>query len=117
MHDLIKELETKGDRELRAKMEREEIQKALKEIERTKVSALERDRRRELERLAAERENLRLQEEEVLDEIRTLEGRVYEQERALKEERERKAAMVDNSEYYGKVMRSKEVEFVKARGE
>ena len=85
MHDLIKELETKNDRELRAKIERDEIQKALKEIEKTKVSALERDKRRELERLAADRENLRLREEGVMDEIRSLEAQMYEQERALKE--------------------------------
>jgi hypothetical protein len=50
----------------------------LKDIERTKVSALERDKRRELERLAAERENLRLKEEEIIDDIRDLEGKMYE---------------------------------------
>lgn len=78
MHDLVKELEFKKDRELRAKIERDEIQKALKEIERTKVSALERDKRRELERLAAEREHLRLKEEDVIDEIKNLEEKLYQ---------------------------------------
>jgi len=78
MHDLMKELETKKDRELRARIEREEINKALKDIERTKTSALERDKRRELERIAAERESLRLKEEEVLDEITSLEGKMFE---------------------------------------
>ncbi len=85
MHDLVKELEMKNDRELRAKIEKDEIQKALKEIEKTKVSALERDKRRELERLAADRENLRLREEAVMDDIRGLEANTYEQERALKD--------------------------------
>ncbi len=117
MHDLIKELEMKKDRELRAKLEREEISRALKEIERTKTSALERDKRRELEKLAAEREHLRLKEEEVMDEIQGLEGKVFEQERALKEDRERKLHQVDNSEYYGQVMRKKEVEIARNRGE
>jgi uncharacterized protein involved in exopolysaccharide biosynthesis len=78
MHDLVKELEMKKDRELRAKIEKGEIQKALKEIEKTKLSALERDKRKELERLAAERENLRLREEEVIDEIKGLENKLYE---------------------------------------
>jgi hypothetical protein len=78
MHDLIKELETKKDRELRAKIEKEEIQKALKEIEKTKTSALERDKRKELEKLAAEREHLRLREEEIIDEIKGLENKMYE---------------------------------------
>jgi hypothetical protein len=78
MHDLVKELELKKERELRARLEREEISKALKEIERSKLSALERDKRRELEKLAAERENLRLREEEVMDEITGLEGKMYD---------------------------------------
>jgi len=90
MADLMKELEMKKDRELRAKIEREEIQKALKEIEKTKTSALERDKRRELEKLAAERENLRLREEEIADDIKTLENKSYEQERTLKEQIDRK---------------------------
>lgn len=37
------------------------------------MSAMERDKRRELERLAVEREALRHREEEVIDEIRELE--------------------------------------------
>ena len=117
MHDLIKELELKKERELRAKIEKEEIQKALKEIERTKTNALERDKRRELERLAAERENLRLREEEVMEEVRRLEAQSYEQERRLKEDKERKLQKVDNSEYYGQIMRKKEIEMAKERGE
>jgi len=39
---------------------------------------LERDKRRELERLAAERENLRLREEEIMDDIKNLEAKSYE---------------------------------------
>ena len=40
-------------------MEKNEIQRALQEIERNKVTVLEREKKRELERLAVERENLR----------------------------------------------------------
>ena len=60
MLDLVNELKNRKDRELRAWIEQEEIQKQLKLIERDKISALERDKRRELEKLAAEWENLRL---------------------------------------------------------
>lgn len=56
MQELLKELENKRDRELRARVEKAEIQKALQEVERNKMTALEREKRRELERLAAERE-------------------------------------------------------------
>ena len=117
MHDLMKELETKKDRELRARIEREEINKALKDIERTKTSALERDKRRELERIAAERESLRLKEEEVLDEITSLEGKMFEQERRLREEKDLKQNQVDNSKYYQEVSRKKEIDFARERGE
>jgi hypothetical protein len=54
-------------------LEKQQIAQALQEIEQTKMSAMERDKRRELERLAAEREALRHREEEVIDEIRDLE--------------------------------------------
>lgn len=36
-----------------------------------------------------------------MDEIRNLEAKQYEQERRLKEERERKATQIENSEYFG----------------
>ena len=70
---MAKELELKKERENRAKLEKQQIAQALQEIEQTKMSAMERDKRRELERLAAEREALRHREEEVIDEIRDLE--------------------------------------------
>jgi hypothetical protein len=54
-------------------LEKQQIAQALQEIEQTKMSAMERDKRRELERLAAEREALRHREQEVIDEIRDLE--------------------------------------------
>lgn len=63
---------------MQAKIEREQIQKALKDIEKSKLSALERDKRRELERLAAERESLRLREEEIIDDIKNLEDKMYQ---------------------------------------
>ena len=117
MLDLVKELEGRKDRELRARIEKEEIQKALKEIERTKISALEQDKRRELERLAADREGLRLKEEEVMDEIKNLEHKLYEQERMQRERRDPTTEKINKSQYYGNEMRKKEIEVAKQRGE
>ena len=97
MLDLVKEFEGRKDRELRARIEKEEIQKALKEIERTKISALEQDKRRELERLAADREGLRLKEEEVMDEIKNLEHKLYEQERMQRERRDPTTEKINKS--------------------
>ena len=53
----------KRDREIRARQEKQEIQRALQELEKTKFSVLEKEKKRELERLATEREALRLREE------------------------------------------------------
>ncbi len=117
MHDLMKELETRKDRELQAKVEQAEIQKSLKELERNKISALERDKRRELEKLAAEREGLRLREEEVMDDIKNLEGKMLEQERATKEDRNRKINEVRDNGYFNKVMERPDVNLARNRGE
>lgn len=80
MLDLVSELKQRKDRELRARMELQEIQKELKGIERDKTNALEKDKRRELEKIAAERENLRLKEEDLMDQIKSLEQRMYKHE-------------------------------------
>jgi hypothetical protein len=85
LEELVKELDMKRDRELRARKEKQEIQKTLQELERTKITALEKEKKRELERLAAEREALRLREDQVMEEIASLEARNEEAERRLRE--------------------------------
>jgi L-serine deaminase len=77
----MKELEQRRDREMRARIEKQQIQQALQEVEKNKITAMERDKRRELERLAAEREALRQREDQVIEEIRELEGKMEEKQR------------------------------------
>lgn len=60
--DLMQEMEKKKERELRADIEKEQIRKALKDVQRQKLTELSKDKKRELERLAGERESLRLKE-------------------------------------------------------
>jgi hypothetical protein len=69
----MQELDMKRDREIRARQEKQEIQRALQELEKTKFSVLEKEKKRELERLATEREALRLREEQVMLVIHELE--------------------------------------------
>ena len=116
MVDLLNELKSREDRRIRAQLEQKDIQKALKEIERDKASALQRDKRRELERIAAERETLRLREESCMDEIRNYEEKVYESEKRLQEHRNKLQNKVDSSEYI-QTVRKKEIELAKHRGE
>lgn len=99
MLDLVNELKGRKDRQLRAQIEQNEIQKQLKTIERDKISALERDKRRELEKLAADRENLRLQEEDVMDNIKSLEQKMYKHEKELQEIGKENSHKVENSRY------------------
>lgn len=117
MMDLLNELKGRKDRQLRARLEKEEITKVLKEIERDKAGALEKDKRRELERIAADRENLRYREENLMDEIRNLEEKQYENERIVQEHKQMLQNKVTNSEYLTKGMRQKEIELAKERGE
>jgi DNA gyrase/topoisomerase IV subunit A len=56
---LIRELEHRKEHELRAQIEKEEIMRSIKDFDRGQLTALERERKKELERLATERENLR----------------------------------------------------------
>jgi hypothetical protein len=81
----MQELDMKRDREIRARQEKQEIQRALQELEKTKFSVLEKEKKRELERLATEREALRLREEQVMLEIQELESKNEENERRVKE--------------------------------
>ena len=52
-----------------------------------------------------------------MDEIKNLEGKVYEGERKIQEQRKALQGKVENSEYLTKGMRQKEIELAKQRGE
>ena len=60
--ELMSQFNRKKDIELKAKYEKDEIEKALRVIEKSKLSAMEFDKQRELKRLAVEREKIRLEE-------------------------------------------------------
>jgi DNA repair exonuclease SbcCD ATPase subunit len=118
LEDLMKELEMRRDREMRARIEKNQIQHALQEVQKNKITAQERDKRRELERLAAEREALALKEEQVIQDIRDLEAKM-----ALKEEQIRldKQRMIDKltdiNNPHKNTHRYREMQLAKERGE
>jgi len=47
-------------------------------LDKKQLSALERDRKKELEKLSVERENLRLREQQMLDEVKKMEQQLLE---------------------------------------
>ena len=63
MYDLIRDLEQRKEKELRAQIEKEEIIRNIKDMDQKQLGALEREKKRELEKLASERENLRMREQ------------------------------------------------------
>jgi hypothetical protein len=62
MYDLLRDLEQRKEKELRAQIEKEEILRNIKDMDQKQLGALEREKKRELEKLAAEREALRVRE-------------------------------------------------------
>ena len=77
---LLEEFSLKKDIEIRAKMEKDRINKMLRDIQKSKLTALEEDKKRELERLAAQREAVRLQEESLHDQVHKLTNEINERE-------------------------------------
>ncbi len=69
MYSLLRELEQRKEKELRAQIEKEEILRNIKDMDQKQLGVLEREKKRELEKLAAEREALRVREQQMLDEV------------------------------------------------
>ena len=62
MVELFRDLEAKKEKELRAQIEKEEINRNLKDLDKKQLTAIEREKKKELEKLSVERENLRVKE-------------------------------------------------------
>jgi len=75
------------------------------------------DKRWEIEKIAAEREHLWLQEEDLMDQIWALENRHYESEKMLQEHGKDLSKKVGDSKYLQNEMRDKEIKFASDRGE
>ena len=78
----MQDLEQRKERDLRAQIEQEEIRRNLKDVGRgQQLGEMERQKKRELEKLAAEREQLRIREQQMMEEVRRMEEQMIEQER------------------------------------
>lgn len=71
--DILYDLEKKKEREIRARIEKEQIQQVLANVDPTKLSVLQQDKKRELEKLLAQREALRIKEQEMIKEMEEFE--------------------------------------------
>lgn len=111
--DLLKDFATRKDIELKAKFEKDAINKQLREIQKVKLTALENDKKRELERLAAQREAIRLQEQGLLDEVQKLNDGIKQKDDEFKKEREALQQKVNNQMNIGQYVRSKRTNMIK----
>ena len=118
LEDLMKELEMRRDREMRARIEKNQIKHALQEVQKNKITAQERDKRRELERLAAEREALALKEEQVIQDIRDLEAKMAHKEEQIRLDKQRMIdKLTDINNPHKNTQRYREMQLAKERGE
>jgi hypothetical protein len=76
--ELIRDLEKRKEKELRAQLDKEEIMRNIKDLDRGQLTALEREKKKELEKLAVERENLKQREMHMMDEIKKMELQLAE---------------------------------------
>ena len=72
MEELLHDLELRKEKELRTRIEKDQIRRALVDLEKSKLTVLEQEKKKELLKLSNEREMLRLKEEEMMDDIQKL---------------------------------------------
>jgi len=71
--DLMKEVELKHERDLRARIERDQIKKDLMDLDKHRLSTLEQEKKLRLEKLALDRDNLKQKETQLVQDIAKLE--------------------------------------------
>ena len=91
---ILRDLGQRKERELKAQIEKEEIARAIKVVDKSELDVLKGQKKRELEQLAREREGVRVKEAGLMDAITTMEGQLLEQEQYFKRER----ALAESSE-------------------
>ena len=93
--DLIRETELKKERDIRARIERDQIKKEIATLEKTKLTALEQEKKNQLEKLAADRELLRQKEENLLKEVNRLEGDMKTMDKVREEDIKKQEDVLD----------------------
>lgn len=88
-------MELKKEKEIRARVEKDEIRRALMDLEKAKLNTIEQEKKRELERLINEREQLRLKENELMKDIEHLEQNTKVLDQMRKEEVDKITGVID----------------------
>jgi len=80
---LLQELESRKEREVRANIEKQEILREINAADKNALTSLENRKKQELQDLVKQREKVRVREDNLLDEIKTMENHIIEQEKRL----------------------------------
>ncbi|KAL4430115.1 hypothetical protein ABPG74_013562 [Tetrahymena malaccensis] len=99
LQELLYELEMKKEKEIRARIEKDSIRRALVDLEKAKLSAVGQEKKRELEKLIQEREALRLKEQELVGDIENLESNSKNLDIMRQEELQRMQKVVDGLQF------------------
>jgi len=99
--DLMKEVEMKNERDLRARIERDQIKKDLMDLDKGKLTALEQDKKNRLESLAVDRENLKQKETHLIQDIAKLENEMRVLDQIRDDERKQVQDSVDKLQKRG----------------
>jgi len=85
----------------------------LRTIQKHKLTALENDKKRELERLAAERERIRMKEQYLFDEVKKLSSDIVIQEENFRVQRDELQKKINKATNIGQYVQDKKVHFLK----
>ena len=97
----MQDLEQRKERDLRAQIEQEEIRRNIRDFDSKQLGAVEKEKKRELEKLATERDQLRVREQQMLEEVKRMEEKLLEQERQVQAIRDSSTTAGTKGQYQG----------------
>ena len=86
---IMSDLQEKREAEIRALKEKDLVSRALKDLDKRNLNALEYQKKTQMKKLAEERENLKNKENELFAEIQRMQARLLDDEKMIKFEKEK----------------------------
>lgn len=115
--ELLKELERAKEKDLRAEIDKEEIKQAMKDMDHTALTHADRQKRRELEKLSSERENLRMREQQMIDDIKQMEQEMVKKEKKFRQEADEVRKQNNDDIFAVDEIKRKQLDMAKERGD
>ena len=118
VRNLMLELEKRKDLELRQRLEKEMVKRELRGLDAVQMKALEMERRAEIAKLARERGALKHREDDLVEEVHKLEGRMQDQEMKFRQQQSAVDQYFEENKKAGKSsMRHEQMQLAQHRGQ